>query len=455
MSSTSHDKAIQFGSRIRSQHFLFDPSYTPLNHGSYGTFPIAVREYQRTLQDRIEARSDPYIRFTIPDLLTKSRAAAALLLGAPTDDVVFVPNATTAVNTVLRNLKFVQGDTIVYFSTAYGACEKTIKYICQTTPAQYKCINVTFPMDDEVLEKTFHDTIIDLGQEGRVARIAMFDTVATFPGVRLPWEALVKTCKKLGVKSLIDGAHGIGHIDLSHLADVGPDFFTSNCYKWLYTPRACAVYYVPRRNQHLMVSSLPTSHGFEEAAKDDIDGMSGVDQTQGRFADQFKWLATVDQTPYLCVPEAIKFRTEVCGGEDEIRNYCFRLAREGGQAIVNMLGTETMENLQGTLGNCCFTNIRLPLDFQSTDTGNDVASNGFDPVDGPDVVKWLMNRAMCEFDTWIPGKFYGGAAWVRLSAQIYLEMKDFEWAGTVLRKLCDRIAHGEWRQSRDATPEVR
>jgi selenocysteine lyase/cysteine desulfurase len=31
--------------------------------------------------------------------------------------------------------------------------------------------------------------------------------------------------------SLIDGAHGLGHIDLSHLGEVGPDFFTSNCYK--------------------------------------------------------------------------------------------------------------------------------------------------------------------------------------------------------------------------------
>lgn len=84
------------------------------------------------MQDCIEARSDPYIRFTIPDLLIKSRAAAASLSGAPTDDVVFVPNATTAVNTVLHNLNFVEGDTIVYFSPAYGACEKTVQYVCET-----------------------------------------------------------------------------------------------------------------------------------------------------------------------------------------------------------------------------------------------------------------------------------------------------------------------------------
>lgn len=60
----------------------------------------------------------------------------------------------------------------------------------------------------------------------------MFDTVLTFPGVRFPWEALVEACKKLQILSLIDGGNGIGHIDLRHLGRVGPDFFTSNCYKY-------------------------------------------------------------------------------------------------------------------------------------------------------------------------------------------------------------------------------
>jgi selenocysteine lyase/cysteine desulfurase len=59
----------------------------------------------------------------------------------------------------------------------------------------------------------------------------MFDTVLAFSGARCPWEALVKACKSLGILCLIDGAHGIGHIDLTSLGEVGPGFFTSNCYK--------------------------------------------------------------------------------------------------------------------------------------------------------------------------------------------------------------------------------
>ncbi len=47
----------------------------------------------------------------------------------------------------------------------------------------------------------------------------------------MPWEDLVKACHENSVLSLIDGAHGVGHIDLTHLAKVNPDFFMSNCYK--------------------------------------------------------------------------------------------------------------------------------------------------------------------------------------------------------------------------------
>lgn len=49
----------------------------------------------------------------------------------------------------------------------------------------------------------------------------------------MPWEELVRICKELGVLSLIDGAHGIGHIDLTHLGAISPDFFVSNCHKYV------------------------------------------------------------------------------------------------------------------------------------------------------------------------------------------------------------------------------
>ena len=222
---------LSSGSHLRTEEFLFDPAYRPLNHGSYGAFPKAVRAKQREIQNLTEARSDPFIRFRIPKLLGESREAVAPLLGAATEEVVFTPNATTGINTVLRNLKYDDGDIILYLSTAYGACEKTIMHVCETSPAQAVKVDVDFPVEDGALVSLVRETILRLSSQQKRVRIAMFDTVATFPGVTLPWEGLTTLCQELEVLSLIDGAHGIGHIDLTKLGKLGPDFFTSNCYK--------------------------------------------------------------------------------------------------------------------------------------------------------------------------------------------------------------------------------
>ena len=220
-----------FGRSVRHQYFSFDKDYTPLNHGSFGAYPTIVRNRQRELQRLTDARPDTFLRYTYPGLLEESRTAIAPLLGIAVDEVVFVPNATTGVNTVLRNLTYVPGDVIVFFSTIYGTCEKTVASLCETTPLESVEIAIQYPLEDEEIVQKFRDTVKALHDRGQKAKIVIFDTVLTFPGVRFPWEALVRCSKELGILSLIDGAHGIGHIDLTELGNVGPDFFISNCYK--------------------------------------------------------------------------------------------------------------------------------------------------------------------------------------------------------------------------------
>lgn len=423
-------KSPRFGPQLRSEHFQFDASYRPLNHGSYGAYPKAVRSKQRELQDLTEGRSDPFIRFKAPPLLKESRLAAAGLCGVNYKDLVFTPNATTGINTVLRNLTYDDRDVIVYFNTAYGACEKTILHVCETTAASCARIDVVFPLEDNELVDVFRMKVASLQRGGQRVKVAMFDTVCTFPGVRLPWELLVAACHDMGVLSLIDGAHGIGHIDLGHLGAVNPDFFTSNCYKWLFTPRACAILYVPSRNHHLIRTTFPTSHGFspDPTASDDYLG------------DLFAWVATVDMSAYLCVPSALEFRLRICGGESAIREYCFELARRGGARMADILGTEIMDNTTRTLSQCCFTMVKLPLRFAAhhSDTGRSTRerTKALLPEKGPEIVTSIMHRLMNEHDTWIPGKFYNGAAWMRVSSQIYLDIEDFEWAAGILKQLC-------------------
>lgn len=232
------------------KHFLFDEDWVNLNHGlphtlsppgpmtdsfllgSFGTYPTSILTRMRALHSLAEARPDHFIRYTYPPLLDASRRAIATVLHVPVETIVFLPNTTTGINTVLRSLRFDPGDRIVYFSTIYGACEKTIEYIAETTPAEGVKVEYTYPVSDGEMVRRFEEVLAREKKAGNTVRIALFDTVASLPGVRMPFERLTEVCRTEGVLSLIDGAHGVGHLPLD-LGTLQPDFFVSNCHKFV------------------------------------------------------------------------------------------------------------------------------------------------------------------------------------------------------------------------------
>jgi selenocysteine lyase/cysteine desulfurase len=145
----------RFGVEVRQNYFSFAQGYKPLNHGSLGTFPRTVAEYQRQLQLETEAKPDTFIRYTYTKLLQAASLAIAPLLGADVDEVVFIPNATTSINTVLRNIDFKEGDAVIHFNTIYGACLKTLQSVAERIGINLCCVNITYPIEDnEILERS-------------------------------------------------------------------------------------------------------------------------------------------------------------------------------------------------------------------------------------------------------------------------------------------------------------
>ena len=97
--------------------WALDPSVTYLNHGSFGACPRQVLATQSELRARLEAEPARFLTRELEPLLDEARAVLAGFVGARADDVVFVPNATTGVNAVLRSLAFAPGETSTYFIT--------------------------------------------------------------------------------------------------------------------------------------------------------------------------------------------------------------------------------------------------------------------------------------------------------------------------------------------------
>ena len=93
--------------------WTLDPTVTYLNHGSFGACPAPVLAVQREWRDRLEREPVTFLDRELEGHLDVARVAVGRFLGADPDGLVFVPNATTALNAVLRSLRFEAGDELL------------------------------------------------------------------------------------------------------------------------------------------------------------------------------------------------------------------------------------------------------------------------------------------------------------------------------------------------------
>ncbi|KAJ6601260.1 pyridoxal phosphate-dependent transferase [Mycena vulgaris] len=400
------------------QYFAFDPEYTNLNHGAYGYPPLPVVEACRVLDAEAEASPDRWMRFGYLPRLTAVRQRIAATIGAKAEECVLVPNASHGVSTVLRNIEWQKDDTIVAFNTTYNSVASTARYISDTPPHPVVSeLTLVFPTTPSQVVAQFRDHLRHLPRKEDQKVFAIIDSIISMPAILLPWKEIVQVCKEEGVMSVVDAAHSIGQELNLDLSKADPDFWISNCHKWLYAKRSCAVLYVPLRNQHLIKSTFPTSAAY----------LSPAERTSSYFVDQFDWIATIDFVPYLSVATALDFR-QWLGGEDRINKYCRELAAQGSKRLAQMLGTSGMVLAPTGEMTLNMVNIHLPLPPNLKPKAH--------------VLKKMREKMILERKISAPIFFIQETGWwVRCSAQVWNEIGDFEKLGEVLVAVCAEVVH--------------
>lgn len=343
-----------------------------------------------------------------------------------------MPNTTTGVNTILRSLVYQPKDVIIYYSTIYEACEATVFYMEETTPVQAHRIPLTYPMSDDEICSALVAAIHDVKAKGLVPRLAIFDTITAAPGVRVPFERLTKLCREHEVLSLVDGAHAVGMLPLN-MTELDPDFFVSNCHKWLYVPRSCAFMYVPRRNQALIRSSLPTSYSFVPRPAGKTPAFE-----DDAFEKLFEGPGTTDSSSFLTVAAAIEWRRHVTWGslrgEAAILGYCTAQAAEGSALLARRFGTDVLPNGPDIF----MKNVRLPLDW------DEIA--GGDQATADQIGLWIAKTILNEYNSFMIVRTHAEHWWMRMSAQVYLTMReDWEKAADIMIEVCERVRKGDWK----------
>lgn len=345
------------------------------------------------------------LQFLVRELethLDHARTVLAQFTGAEAEDLVFVPNATTGVNTVLRSLRFGPGDELLVTDQEYNACRNALDFVAEHSGARVVVAKVPFPFraEDE-LTRPILECVTPR------TRLALLDHVTSQTGIVLPLARLVGELNRRGVDTLVDGAHAPGMISLN-LNQLGAAYYTGNCHKWLCGPKSAALLHV-RRDKQEFIRPLTISHGANSARKD-----------RSRFLLEFGWPGTWDASAALSVPEAIRFVGSLLpGGWPEImaRNRALALAARRILCDALRIAEPCPEEFIGSLA-------AVPLPDAPPDAWPRLPFNEYP----------LQDALRAEHRIEVPVISWPASPkrWLRISAQLYNAVPQYERLATAL-----------------------
>ena len=380
---------VQLGHALRSA-FLLDPDFVTVNHGSFGATPRAVLAAQDQWRRRMEAQPSRFMRAELPAALRQAAASLATFLGAAAQDLAFVTNATEGCNAVLRSLRLQPGDEILVLGHVYGAVRNTVRFVCDRSGAHLVEVPMPFPqLDADTLIANLSAALT------RRTRIAVIDHITSASAMVLTLPGLIAACHAAGIPVLVDGAHGPGQVDLN-LTTLNADYYVGNCHKWLMAAKGCGFLWA-RQDRQRDLHPAVISHGY----------------TQG-FLAEFDWTGTHDPTSILCVPAAIAFHAKLGGAALMQRNA--GLVREALDRVAAAFQTPlgAAPGLFTSMGT-----VALPQRFGATDAEAAALRRTLSDVHRIEAVISAQK----------------GQLWLRLAAQAYNEIADYERLIAVLRTL--------------------
>lgn len=333
----------------------------------------------------MEANPDHFLREVLPAALRDAAAELSGFVRADAADLVFVENATAAINAVLRSLDFAPGDEIVVSSHTYGAVRQAVRYICARTGAHL--IEPRAPLPVRHAGESAQSIAAALGSR---TRLVIVDHIASPTGVIWPVADIVALAHSHGARVLVDGAHAPGQLPLD-IPELGADWYTGNCHKWLFAARGCAFLW-SRREAQPLIHPLAISHAFGSG-----------------FTAEFDWTGTRDFSAWLAAGAGIRFLNSL--GADAARRYCHELVACTVQTLARAWDTPISgaAELHGSM-----MAIGLPPAWQRAYPAT------------RDGAARLQSALLREHRIVVAIMAIDDALWARISAQVYNAAQDYE-----------------------------
>ena len=212
--------------------FMLDPEIIYMNIGTEGSLPRPVYDaYITSLKQFTASPTDAaFLNEDLNYFQETNREKVAKFMGAKKDEIVITGNTAMGINVVLFGLDYKNGDEIISTHHDHVAELSPSKILAKRRDIKFTQIAIPSPPSDKKeIVSAFRKAIRQSQNKPKVLLICHINFTT---GLRMPVKELCQLAKENNMISVIDGAHGLGMLDLD-MKELGCDYYSTAGHKWL------------------------------------------------------------------------------------------------------------------------------------------------------------------------------------------------------------------------------
>ncbi|WCL47810.1 aminotransferase class V-fold PLP-dependent enzyme [Leptospira sp. GIMC2001] len=234
----------------------------------------------------------------------------AKLLNVQEKNLALIHNTSEGLNLYSLGLKLNSGDSILLLENEYPSnyypwehwLSKNVNIL--KVPMQYS-------------PDKYFDSIESMIDSNSSIRILSLSPIHWCTGIPLPIQKIADLCKSKGIKLVLDGAQGIGHIPLN-LSGLNVHFMAASSWKWLLGPLGLGVLYI---SDEALDTIEPVFKGTQSVIDDSQYLPYKVDYK--KTADRYEY-STSSFLDWVYFHSSLKMLAEI--GFDQVQNQIYSLS---------------------------------------------------------------------------------------------------------------------------------
>ena len=377
LASLDHFKPDWDGSNwdeIKAQFPIANAPLINLNSGSAGSMPFSVLETYLKETEKFNTNPLYLEKSSRMEEFEFALKRLARFMDCSAENLVLTKNTTESLNSIIWGYPLKSTDNIIIADADYAYVQTGFENRALKEGFEVKRLNYRpAEISDEEIVNTYIQAM-DIN-----TKLIVVSMITPREGQLLPAREIIQAAHERGIEVLIDGAHTLGHCEVS-IKNLNCDYFAGCLHKWMNAPHGLGVLYV--KEEHIEKIDPP---------------MFPFDQARDKIMGKYTFSGTIGYQKIFTLNEVMNFNERI-NLTDKIDRLKY-LSQYWQDRIKDIPGVSIV-----------------------SDAKRNIALGGFRIKDTPSIIKSLREQ----FQINIKKTAYPEGSFYRISSNIFIDEVDMD-----------------------------